>query len=44
MLEPVIISERLELHHISVDGIIELLSSKSSMIPSYFSRWNHRTL
>ena len=29
MLEPVIISERLELHHISVAGIIELLESKS---------------
>jgi len=29
MLEPVIISERLELHHISVDGIIELFEDKS---------------
>jgi RimJ/RimL family protein N-acetyltransferase len=29
MHEPVIISERLELHHISVAGIIELLESKS---------------
>jgi len=29
MLEPVMISERLELHHISVAGIIELLESKS---------------
>ena len=29
MLEPVIISERLELHHISVAGIIELLENKS---------------
>ena len=29
MHEPVIISERLELHHISVAGIIELLVSKS---------------
>jgi len=29
MLEPVIISERLELHQISVDGIIELFEDKS---------------
>jgi RimJ/RimL family protein N-acetyltransferase len=29
MFEPVIISERLELHHISVGGIIELFESKS---------------
>ena len=29
MYEPVMISERLELHHISVAGIIELLESKS---------------
>ncbi len=29
MHEPVIVSERLELHHISVAGIIELLESKS---------------
>lgn len=31
MLEPVIISERLELHHISVDGIIELFENKSDI-------------
>ena len=29
MLEPVIISERLELHHISAEGIIELFEEKS---------------
>ena len=29
MLEPVIISERLELHHISAEGIIELFEDKS---------------
>lgn len=31
MLEPVIISERLELHHLSVDGIIELFEKKSDV-------------
>ena len=29
MLEPVLVSERLELHHISADGIIELFEEKS---------------
>ena len=29
MLEPVIISERLELHHLSAEGIIELFEEKS---------------
>ena len=31
MYEPVIISERLELHHLSVDGIIELFEKKSDV-------------
>ena len=31
MLEPFLISERLELHHISVDGIIALLEDKSDI-------------
>lgn len=31
MLEPVIISERLELHHISAEGIIELFEEKSDI-------------
>ncbi|MEY4290657.1 MAG: hypothetical protein RL130_599, partial [Actinomycetota bacterium] len=28
MLEPVLITERLELHHISIQGIIDLLEEK----------------
>lgn len=31
MIEPVIVSERLELHHISVKGIIELFEEKSDV-------------
>ena len=31
MIEPVIVSERLELHHISVEGIIELFEEKSDV-------------
>ena len=31
MYEPVIISERLELHHISAEGIIELFEEKSDV-------------
>ena len=31
MYEPVLLSERLELHHISVDGIIELFEEKSDV-------------